>query len=656
VNWSFIPEVAIARLSLVPNNPIFVLNAIGGAISIDMKNGFSYQGRQAEALLGSYGRIQGNVQTGVQQGNLSFYAAADAVSDRGWRDFSSSSQLRRAYVDFGGRDDKTEFHVNFTGADNMLGAVAATPVELLSQRWSSVYTWPQTTHLQLAFLTANLTHSFTDTLAVQTNVYYRGFRQAHVDGNNTDVQRCSGAMSGFLCISDPATNQLFPVNQNFPVPDTIPQSAFFGEIDRNWTTTNSFGGTIQAASSAPVFGHENRVVVGASLDHGRSIFTANSEVGTVDQNLFVTGTGIFIDQPAADITPVNLLATNTYSGIYATDTFDVTKRLSVTAGARFNIARIDLVDQTGLDPLLNSNATYQRLNPVVGATYKLNANLTAYAGYSEANRAPTPLELGCSSPIRPCMIDTFLIADPPLKQVVSRTFEAGLRGSWGSRAAGNELSFGIGAFRTALSDDILNVASAVPMFGYFQNAGNTLRKGIEMKVAYAARQWNVYANYTFVDATYESALVLSSPNNPFADSAGHIFVVPGDRIPGIPAHRFKAGVEYNPTSAWTIGADLNVVGSQYLIHDDANQNPKVPAYAVVNLHSSYQLTKDVQLFGLVNNLFNSHYYAAGTFFDKGGFTSNSLNPAAPPFLALNDPRTFVPGMPLAAYAGVRAKF
>ena len=116
-------------------------------------------------------------------------------------------------------------------------------------------------------------------------------------------------------------------------------------------------------------------------------------MGTVDQNLFVTGTGIFIDQPKADITPVNLLATNTYTGIYATDTFDVTKRLSVTAGARYNIAQIELADQTGLDPLLNSNATYRRLNPVIGATYKLDRNITAYAGYSEANRAPTPLEL-----------------------------------------------------------------------------------------------------------------------------------------------------------------------------------------------------------------------------------------------------------------------
>jgi iron complex outermembrane receptor protein len=74
---------------------------------------------------------------------------------------------------------------------------------------------------------------------------------------------------------------------------------------------------------------------------------------------------------------------------------------------------------------------------------------------------------------------------------------------------------------------------------------------------------------------------------------------------------------------------------------------------VVNLHGSYQVVKNVELFGLVNNLFNQHYYAAGTFFNTAGFNSNTFGGAN--FLLLNDPRTFVPGMPLAAYTGVRAK-
>jgi iron complex outermembrane receptor protein len=654
VNWDLIPQMAINRLSLVPNNPIFGLNAIGGAISIEMKNGFTYQGKELEALLGSYGRVQGAAQAGVQSGNLSAYVAADAIHDSGWRDFSSDSKVRRMYADLGARNDTTEFHVNFTGADNRLGGTVATPVELLNQRWSSVWTWPQTTHLQLAFLTSSLTYTPTDTLSFQGNAYYRGLRASHLDGNGTDAQPCdpAGAFPGELCIGDPNT----PINQNMATPNTLPPGAFLAELDRNRTATDSYGGSGQMASSAKVLGHDNHFVMGFSLDHGNTRFSGTSELGTLDQNLFVTGTGIFIDQPAADLTPVNLRALNTYAGFYATDTFDITQRLSVTAGGRFNIAQIELQDLTGTNPLLNSSNRFQRFNPVIGATYKISPNVTAYGGYSEANRAPTPLELGCSDPAHPCMIDSFLIADPPLKQVVSRTVEAGVRGNFGSANDKDRVSWGFGIFHTENTDDILNVASAaVPMFGFFQNAGKTLRQGIEAKVNVRHDRWTAYANYTFVDATYRSAITLSSPNNPVADPAtGTIQVLPGDHIPGIPAHRFKAGAEYEVTDRWKVGADLNVVGSQYLIHDDSNQNPKVPAYWVVNLHASYRVNKTFELFGLINNLFNQHYYAAGTFFDKDGFTSATFG--NPNFLVLNDPRTFLPGMPIAAYAGVRARF
>jgi iron complex outermembrane receptor protein len=38
VNWDFIPENAINRMTLVPSNPVYGLNAIGGALSLEMKN------------------------------------------------------------------------------------------------------------------------------------------------------------------------------------------------------------------------------------------------------------------------------------------------------------------------------------------------------------------------------------------------------------------------------------------------------------------------------------------------------------------------------------------------------------------------------------------------------------------------------------------
>ena len=222
------------------------------------------------------------------------------------------------------------------------------------------------------------------------------------------------------------------------------------------------------------------------------------------------------------------------------------------------------------------------------------------------------------------------------------------------------LSWGLGVFHTLSDDDIIQVTSplGVNNFGFFQNAGQTLRQGIEAKLDYRIDRWNAYANYTYVDATYRSAITLSSPNNPNAltNDAGAQFVnvTPGDHIPGIPAHRFKAGVDYNVTDAWKVGADLNVVGSQWIIHDDTNQSPKVPAYSVVNLHTSYQVTKNIEVFGLINNVFNQHYYLHGAFYQTGGFTSAG---GLPNLMAqLSDPRTFVPGMPLAAYAGIRAKF
>src|SRR6202051_167986 len=198
VNWDFLPQMAINKLVLVPNSPIFGLNAIGGALSFDMKNGFTYHGAEVEGVLGSVRRRQGSVQAGMQQDNVAAYVAFDTIHDDGWRDFSSSSDIRRMYVDLGARNSVSEFHVNFTGADNMLGAVAATPIELPNQRWSSVYSWPQTTHLQLAFLTSSLSYEPTDTLAIQGNAYYRGFWQSHVDGNGTDAQPCDpgGSLAG----------------------------------------------------------------------------------------------------------------------------------------------------------------------------------------------------------------------------------------------------------------------------------------------------------------------------------------------------------------------------------------------------------------------------------------------------------------------------
>jgi len=648
VNWDFIPEHAISRMTLVPSNPVYGLNAIGGALSFEMKNGFSYHGVEGEVTGGSYGRATTSVQAGGQTGNLSGYITADAIDDAGWRQ-DSPSKLRRVYADLGARGDQTEFHVTFTGASNDFGAAAATPVQMLARDWTSVYTLPQTTNNQLAFLTASAAWKPTDTWTYQAIAYFRAFQQSHVDGNGTDAQNTGCPDPALLCfpnLDGSLHNLITTTGQTVPNAGALAAPAVLGEIDRTFTSTNSFGGSAQAASSERLFGHSNNFTAGLSIDRGLVHFSSTSELGTINANQFPTvqGAGLFIDQPSGDVAPVGLGAQTLYAGLYTTDTFDVTPRLSVTAGGRFNFAQINLLDELGNDPALTGNHTYSRFNPTIGATYKVTPNITLYGGYSEANRAPTPLELECSDPLRPCLIDNALVGDPNLKQVVSHTFEAGVRGHFD--IAKGALNWSLGAYHTLNTDDIIAVASSILGHEFFQNGGSTLRQGIEAQATYQWDRWNVYANYTFIDATFRNALTLSSPFNPFADANGNIFVVPGDHLPAIPDFRFKAGAEYKIAELWKIGADLNIIGSQYLVGDQSNQNPKMPAYWTVNLHSSYQISKNVELFGLVKNLFNQHYYVYGTFFDVASF----------PYLGLTDPRTFVPGMPLAVYAGARATF
>lgn len=639
VNWDFIPENAIDRMNVVPNNPVFGLNALGGAVVVTMKDGFTYQGAEAEIRGGSFGRQAMSAQVGGQRGNVAGYFAADALKDKGWRD-RSESRLQRLYGDIGVRGEKTEFHLNFATASNFFGAAGPTPVQMLQQNWHSVYTTPQTTKNELIFLNASGKYAVTDTLTLQGNFYYRGFRQKHIDGNTSEAEECDAPFDTLLCFDD--TTQLISTGGN-TVEASILGGKVPGAIDRTATKANTFGGSLQAISAAKLFEHNNQFVAGVAIDRGRVNFKAESELGTIGPDLFVTGTGVIVQQPAGDIAPVSLDTTSTYTGFYATNTFDVTSALSVTAGGRFNIAQIKLEDQLGT--ALNGSHLFTRFNPVIGATYKLTPGITAYLGYSEANRAPTPAELGCSDPARPCLLDNFLVADPPLEQVVSHTYEAGLRGRFDAGPSHGQLVWNLGLFHTRNANDIINIASEISGRGYFQNAGDTRRRGFEAAVTFQSKEWQVYANYTYLEATFQSTMTLQSPDNPLASPDGTITVTPGNVMPSMPRHRFKTGAEYTFDGKWKIGADLLATSGQFMRGDESNLHAMLPGYWTVNLHTSYKVTPNIEVFGLVQNLFNKDYYTFGTFFELDAI----------PFLNVTDPRMMTPGAPLAAYVGLRAK-
>jgi iron complex outermembrane recepter protein len=663
VNWDLIPNIAVGRADVWTNNPAFGLNALGGAISFQMKDGFTYRGTEFDASGGSYGRVGGWLQYGIRSGEWALYLAAQGLKDDGWR-YQSPSRIARFYGDLGWKGTDAEVHLVASAADNFFGVVGPTPVELLNNDYRSIFTWPQTTKNQAQLLALNGRYAITDHWTVQSNLYVRKFDQAHVDGNGAEIERCSGNQA------NPLFNTLCLENDGFP---TQPQANFqilnannqpincppgsgntcattpWGTVDRTGTKALTTGGTLQATNDDKILGHNNYFTIGGSIDHSKIGFQANSELGYIFPDLFVgpnaavPGTGQIIHTAAnLGFSPVSLDAQNTYYGIYANETFDVTARLSLTAGARYNLAKIAMADLLGTSPDINGNYTFSRLNPVVGLTYKILPELTFYTGYSEANRAPTPLELGCANPAKPCLLEHFLVSDPPLQQVVARTREAGLRGNGGG------LDWKLGLFRTDSQNDIIEVASVIQGRGVFQNVPGTRRQGLEAGAQYQAAPWLFYLNYALVDATYQFTGKLASPNNPSADADGNVFVTPGKHIPGIPLHQIKSGVDYAVTPALKLGTDVIWVSSQWYIGDQANQNVKLADYWVANLHGSYQLTNELQLYGFVKNLFNRKFATVGTYFDPQVIANAIPNPPT-------DHRMVTPAQPLAVYVGLRAK-
>jgi len=55
-NWDLIPTAAIRSATIVTNNPAFGPNALGGALDVQMKDGFNYHGAELDTMGGSYGR------------------------------------------------------------------------------------------------------------------------------------------------------------------------------------------------------------------------------------------------------------------------------------------------------------------------------------------------------------------------------------------------------------------------------------------------------------------------------------------------------------------------------------------------------------------------------------------------------------------------
>ncbi|MEQ1883918.1 MAG: TonB-dependent receptor [Bryobacteraceae bacterium] len=706
VSWDLIPRLAIAEISLIPgSNPVFGLNTLGGAISVRTKDGYSARGTSLQIGGGSFGRKTADFEHGGSNSKgLAWYLAGNLLFEDGWRQ-TSPSNVRQTFGKLSWQHAKTTLSLAGSFANNSLNGNGTQEFRILEQDYSSVYTRPDITRNRSPFLNLSAQHVATQAWTLTGNAYYRQIRSSTFNGDINEesldqsvyqpgaAERTALAAAGYTGVpasGATAANTPFPFWRcigNVLLNDE-PGEKCNGLINRTFTKQRNFGVSGQATwrtsgfHSNPV--NRNQLTFGAAFDRSNSDFSQTSELGYLLPDRTIRGLGAFADGVTGGVvddvpldTRVNLNGKVTTGSVYATDTLSVGDEFSFTFSGRYNRTTIDNLDRiVHLDGSrsLSGNHVFSRLNPAVGMTYHPRKSWNAYASYSEGSRAPASIELGCADPAEPCKLPNSMTSDPPLKQVVTRTIEAGLRGNSETR-----LHWSVGWFRSANRNDILFVASPQTGFGYFKNFGETRRQGVQIDANTRIRRVTVGLGYTFLDATFQSPeSVMGTSNSTNVDALAGvkgidstIAVQPGNQIPLIPQHTMKAYADIQVSRKLAVQANVVAASSSYARGNENNQHKPdgtyylgqgtSPAYGVVNVGARYQLHSRVQFILQVNNLFNTRYYS-GAQLGPTGFTSANTFIARPlPATPAGDfpvqqSTFYAPGAPIGAWGGLRFSF
>ena len=143
------PEFAVDRFTLQSNNPVFGLNTMGGAVTLDMKNGLTFDGAGAELSGGSFGNVTGNAEYGARFGHFGIYVGVGGLHDDGFR-YHSPTSLEQVYGDLAYEAGNLTLHLSLSGADNRIAAVGPTPVEMLAVDRRAIFTYPQAMRNEMA--------------------------------------------------------------------------------------------------------------------------------------------------------------------------------------------------------------------------------------------------------------------------------------------------------------------------------------------------------------------------------------------------------------------------------------------------------------------------------------------------------------------------
>lgn len=703
VSWDLIATNSISDMALIPgSDPLFGLNTLGGSLSITTKSGLTNPGWAGQVLYGAGGRKQVEAEWGGSKGDgFNWFFSGNAFSENGWRAFSPSD-VRQGFGKIGWHTGKTDVALAMSFAYNTLTGNGLQDYRLLQTNYSSVYTVPDTTRNRAPSFNFITHHDFSGNLAFSGNIWYRWIRTEALNGNaNNDafsnpINQLTRAEISALTAAG------YPVPADGIDPSPLPSLSCIAEAlllaspDSTCDGVNiyskevqhDFGFSGQLTWLANPESHRNSLTAGALFDRGAVSFDQTAQFGYLNSSYVFVGVPAWQDGSTVDShgnpinSEVNLRGVTPNGSVYITDTFSPLPHWNLTVAGRFNTTTVNNYDLLTPAPgprSLTADYTYSRFNPSVGITYNPHDWLELYGSYSQANRAPTSIELGCADPNNPCSLPNALSSDPPLAQVVTRTWEAGIRG----RSEHFHTNWNAGLYRAENTNDILFVASRITGTGYFQNFGKTRREGGQADLNGRIWRLSYGLDYSFLSATYQSVDTLDGSSNSTSDIAlsgypgvgGVITVHPGNRIPLIPKQTGKAFVDIQATSRLFVNFGLGANSSSYVRGNENNAyrpdgvyylGPGVtPGYAVINFNAHYNLTRHLQLAIQVDNIAGRHYYTAGQL--AGTFIGGNGLPVFAPFPAyasgpqvgnapLPSSTFFAPGAPRRAWVDLKVTF
>jgi iron complex outermembrane recepter protein len=646
INWDLIPMSAIDNVQMLAGaQPVFGLNTLGGALSMQMKNGFRYQGAQADLYDGSFGRFGGSVQAGGNDGRWGFYGDADYLEEDGWREDSHSDALRLyGAVSLHASDWIADLSGAYASTD--LRGNGATPVELLAIDRTAVFTHPDITANEHTQLILEVTRTVSDAVQISGNAFYRRLHTDTFNGDASVFEECALGSDEFLCSAEDDAVQMVRDRDGEPIPAELDGNELNAINNLGRRRQESYGGSAQLGLQPDLFGTDSNVTFGVAYSIGKTSFDSALEVAWLLENRATSRTGIFAQEFA---TAVGSEVTS--ASAYVLDTLHLSDAVAVTLSGRYDDTRIVLSDRSGESPELDGRHDFSRFNPAVGVTLRLAPAMSLYGSYGESTRAPSPVELACASEDAPCNLPNAFLADPPLEQVVAKSTEIGLRSD---SSAG--LQWHVGGFYTVNHDDILFQTIGGPQanVGFFDNVGNTLRTGIELSLSQRLQRLSWFFEYSYIEATFDDAFVTNSPHHPiFAlqpDSATivgeeKLLVSSGSDIPGIPRHQGNLGVDLSLNDRLEFGADVVVRSGVYLRGDEANLLDRTDAYAILNLRAAWHVSDNIMLFARVENVFDEDYETSGLLGEPGEVFEEFTNPR---FLGAGPPR--------GAWVGARVKW